>query len=160
MTNPFEQLANAQMVAVTRAKHRAAEKRAAKVVKSEKDAPMKLSEMEQKQADQSTQTKLWRAFHRAEVQTVAERHGENWQSLVRVLKGLSLDDGEELIEYIRSQRWLHDADAHTRRVALGLIARAIIRLRQINGLSPFDDSVLDEPPTAFEVIRKELRTQT
>ena len=41
MTNYFEALAQQQMVAATKARHRTAEKRAAaKVVQSEKDAPI------------------------------------------------------------------------------------------------------------------------
>ena len=48
----------------------------------------------------------------------------------------------------------------TRQTALAEISSAIIRKRIIDGRSPMDDSLFDEPPTAFEIIRNELRVLT
>lgn len=160
--NPFEALASAQMVAATKAKHRAAEKREArvKVVRSDADAPMKLSEMEQAQADQSTQMRAYRAWHRAEAKVIEDRHGDDWRALVRVLRALSIDNGDELIAHVRAAAWLHGADLHTRRVVLRTIANAIIKARLENGYAPMSDSLMDEPPTVFEIIRNELRVLT
>ena len=162
MTNPFERLANAQMVAATKAKHRSAEKRAAaKVVKSERDAPMKLSEMEQIQADQSTQLRAYRAWKRAEVEALLNGpHGEDWKQLAKLLRSLSIESASELVDHIKASQWLRDADMQTRRTALSVISSVIIRLRIANGYPPIDDSLLGEEPTAFEIIRNELKVLT
>ena len=161
MTNPFEQLADAQMVAATKARHRAAEKRAAKIVKSEREAPMKLSEMEQTQADQSTQLRAYRAWKRAEVEALLNGpHGEDWKQLAKLLRSLSLESADELVEHIKASQWLRDADMQTRRTALSVISSTIIRLRIANGYSPISDSLPGEEPTAFEIVRSELRTET
>jgi hypothetical protein len=157
--NPFEALAEQQMVAATKARHRAAERRAAKVVRSERDAPMKLSEAEQAQADQSAQFRAYRRWKRAEVEAVLEPHQE-WKELSRLLRALSIENAADLIEYVRAAGWLHGADLKTRQTALSAIANIIIRLRIANGYAPIDDSLPGEPPTVFEIIRKELGTQT
>jgi hypothetical protein len=38
-----------------------------------------------------------------------------------------------------------------------MIARAIIQMRELNGYPPIDDSLRGEEPTAFEIIRSELK---
>lgn len=160
--NYFEALAQQQMVAATKAKHRATEKRAAvKVVKSERDAPMKPSAMEQDQLDKNAQLKLWRAYHREELNAVVNGpYRDNWRELVRVVRDMTFENPSAVIGYVQHAQWLHDADIQTRRVVLSMIARAIIQLREINGYSPIDDSLPGEEPTVFEIIRKELRTET
>jgi hypothetical protein len=159
--NYFEALAQQQMVAATKAKHRAAEKRAAKVVNSERDAPIKPSAMEQDQIDKNVQLKLWRAYHREEINAVVNGPYQNdWRALLRVVKSLTIENPDAIVDYVRDAQWLRDADLQTRRVVLSMIARAIIQLREINGYPPIDDSLPGEQPTAFEIIRKELRTET
>ena len=162
MSNPFEQLAQQQMVAATRKKHEAAEKRAAKkVVLSDADAPMKLSETEQKQADQERQVRMWKAWHRQQVEQVANGpHGDDWRELVRAVKSATFEDHGVILHSVRSADWLHEADLNTRRVAVSMIANAIVRLRELNGYPPFDDSLPGEDPTVFEIIRDELKVMT
>ena len=156
--NPFLQLAEQQMPAATKAKHRAREKREAKlVVQSEKDAPMKLSDMEQAQADQSKQFRNWKAFHRAESEAVLHGpNGNEYREMLRSVRSAAIDDPDVILHAVRSAKWLHGADSKTRQVALSAIASAIVRLRKVNGYAPFDDSLPGEEPTLFEIIRKEL----
>jgi len=162
--NPFEQLAEQQMVAATKAKHRANEKRAAKreakVVMSDADAPMKLSELEQQQADQSKQFRLYRQHKRAERMVVFERRAAEWSALSKVLRALTIDNAETLLDFVDNSAWLHEADHHTRQVVLGVISNELIRVRRENGYSPMDDSLPGEPPTVFEIIRQKLKTET
>jgi hypothetical protein len=160
--NYFEALAQQQMVAATKARHRAREKRAAaKVVKSERDAPMKLSAMEQEQADQSTQLRIWRAFHKAEMEAVRNGpHADDWRELERAVRALTIDNPDALVAHVQAAKWLRKADFQTRRVALSMISNAIIRVRIANGYAPIDDSLPGEEPTAFEIIRNELRVLT
>ena len=85
MTNFFEAVADLQMVAATKAKHRAAEAREAmrqvKVVQSDADAPMKLTDREQDQADQSRLMRLYGAWKRAEVKEYLEERHSEWREL-------------------------------------------------------------------------------
>jgi hypothetical protein len=65
------------------------------------------------------------------------------------MKVLGIDPGirGELVAFVAAQNW--DAvDANTRLVALHEIHRAITKLRVRNKLLP------DEPPNAFQMIRK------
>lgn len=164
MSNAFERFAETQMVAATKAKHRAAEtrerNRQAKVVQSEKDAPMKLSPMEQAMADSSKQFRGYIKAKRAELKQLLQGpDGERWRELVNVLRALTLEDGDRLIDFVRRQR-LRDADSRARQVAIGLIDDAIDRLRVQNGYAPMDDALPGEPPTVFQIIRDELKVTT
>jgi hypothetical protein len=162
MTNHFEALAEAQMVAATKAKHRAAEKRAmkVKVVQSEKDAPMKLSELEQKVADQSKQMRIYKRAKREEALIIYQGQPADYAGLDKVLRALTIDNGQTLVDYVTSAAWLREADLRTRQTVLGAIADELIRIRLQNGYAPMDDSLPGEAPTVFEIIRKELRVLT
>jgi hypothetical protein len=64
-----------------------------------------------------------------------------------------LRSARELVAFVAAQNW--DAvDANTRLVALHEINRAITKLRVRNKLPPFDEGLPDEPPNAFQMIRK------
>jgi hypothetical protein len=163
--DPFEQAAQEMATSAHKARRRAVEAREAKskvkIVQSEKDAPMKLSELEQKVADQSKQMRSYKAWKRAEFDAMlAGPNGNDWRILSTILRRLTIDDSEALIEHIKGARWLLDADLRTRQIALALIANRIINLRLENGLSPMDDSLPGEPLTAFEIIRAELKVLT
>jgi len=165
MSNIFERFAETQMVAATKARHRTAEKRErnrqARIAQSEKDAPMKLSPLEQAMADSSKQFRGYMRAKRAELkQLLHGPDGERWHELVNVLRALTLENGDRLIDYVRQQRWLFDADLRTRQVAIGLIDDAIERLRVQNGYAPMDDALPGEPPTVFQIIRDELKVMT
>lgn len=164
MSNSFERFAETQMVNATKAKHKAAEtrerKRQAHIALSEADAPMKLGPLEQKMEDSSRQMRLYRRFKRAELKALLEGvNEEQWRALVTFLRGLTIEDGDALITWVRAS-WLPTADLETRYTALSLINDVIMRLRVRNGYSPMDDSLPGEPPTVFEIIRSELRTMT
>lgn len=163
--DPFAQAAQEMATSALKAKMRAGEKRAAKsrlkVVQSEKDAPMKLSDQDQKLAEQSTQLRRYKAWQREQVKEhLQSRYADHWRTFARTLRDLRLDNPDELIAYVRGAGWLHKADIEVRQTALSLIAGAIIRLRLVNGYAPMDDSLLGEPPTVFEIIRAELRVLT
>jgi len=162
MTNYFEALAQQQMVAATKARHRTAEKRAAaKVVQSEKDAPMKLSAAEQEVADQSTQLRAYKLWKREEIKALfAGPNGKQWLSLVGHVKAMTIENAPDVMAWILAQQWLLEAPLHERQIALGAVGGAIIQLRIANGQSPMDDSLPGEEPTMFEIIRRELKTET
>jgi hypothetical protein len=152
--NYFEALAQQQMTNAAKRRHEAAEKRAAAKA-------MKPTAAEQDQIDKNTQLKLWRRFHREEIQAVINGpYRDQWRELLRVVKAMTLENPGEITTYVQGAQWLREADLQTRRVVLSMIARAMIQLREINGYAPFDDSLPGEEPTAFEIIRNELRVLT
>jgi hypothetical protein len=101
---------------------------------------------------------LWRKHHRAQRDALlAGPHGTAAQALIGFMKTMSLNDGAMLIDLVFAGPW-RGADADTRFVVLQLIDAALVRLRERNGLEPFDDALpfSDEPDTAFQIIRQEL----
>ena len=161
MSNPFEDLAQEQMVRATKRKHERAEKAFGATLNKYKtlaDAPMVPTAQEKKQHENSKQFRIWRRYKRAEYRKQLEGpHGEQWRALARALRKLSIDNSELLITHIREAGWLDHLDRNERYVALSIVADAIAKLRVRNGYAPFDDSLPGEEPTAFEIIREMLR---
>ena len=75
------------------------------------------------------------------------------QALLAFLQTMSLEDGPQLIEFVRTGDW-HRADPFE---ILSLIDAALTTLREQHGLPPFDDARPDEEPTAFLIIREMFR---
>ena len=122
---------------------------------------MKPSAFEREQLDKNTQLKLWRAYHREEINAVINGpYRDNWRELAKTVRDMTFENPGAIVGYVQHAQWLHDADIQTRRVVLAMIARAIMQLREIHGYSPFDDSLPGEEPTAFEIIRNELKVIT
>jgi hypothetical protein len=134
-------------------------KRRVKIVQSEKDAPRgRLSEMDQKLADQSVQLRRFKRGRRDELDALKQgEHGAQWKALSQILRHLTLSETMYLPEYIERQDWLLESDLHARNTALSVIHGAIIRERIRNGYSPMDDGLPGEPPTALEMIRSLLK---
>jgi hypothetical protein len=101
---------------------------------------------------------LWRKHHRAQRDALlAGQYGVVAQELVASIETMTLDDGAALIDRVVAGPW-RSADADTRFVVLQLIDDVLARVRERNGLPPFDDALpfSDEPDTVFQIIRREL----
>jgi hypothetical protein len=148
MSNPFEAVSARQTTAYTKARLRAAEKRATK-------APMKLTEQEQKQKDDARQVRLYRRWKRGQIREFRQRNPQVFSDLRRLLRNTTLHNSELILRFSRYH--LRQLKSHAdRSIALNMIGWAIARLRIRNGYPPFDDSLPGEDPTVFEVIRAEL----
>jgi hypothetical protein len=160
--NYFEQLAETQQTAASKAKDRAREKRAARaVVKSEADAPMVATAAEKAQAEKNTLLRQWKAWRRERSDEVLEGpHGRDYRQLLLLVGSLTASSAPALVQYVQGCAWLRQADRETRRTALTVIDDAIVLLRIKQGLAPFDDSLPGEPPTAFEQVREALGVLT
>jgi hypothetical protein len=164
--NPFEALAAEQMVEATKRKLEASRKRAEKrlVVQSEKDAPMKLGPMEQKLENSSKQMRHYRSWQKSEFDALAKHpvYFSRWNEFTHRVLELTPDNGDEFAVYIDKAAWLHNAEYGIRRLALSFIANRLKRIREEQGLAPFDDSLpfSDEEPTLFETIRTQLKVMT
>jgi hypothetical protein len=138
--NAFEQLAEAQIPNPRKARLQAADKRRQKALTEQRDL---LTE--------------WRRWRRERVDALlAGPWGEAAASLIAFLDVMDLDQADELIRLVKQGPW-HQADPDTRFEILNLVDTGITRLRERNGLAPFDDSLPGEEPTAFELIREHLR---
>lgn len=157
-SNPFEQLANLQQTAASKAKDRAAERRLAKhVMQSDREAPMVASATE-KEAWEKQQ--LLKAFNKAMTQRrldlINGKYGAEVKGLLNILDTLTESSAPALMSYLAKCQWFLHADYASRMDVLSVIHDHIVRFRIRSGMSPFDDPMWDEPPNAFLIIRKEM----
>lgn len=150
--NPFENLADVQMSGAAKAKGRArdrAEKRAEEKLRP--PTPLELKRMEDAEL-----AKLYRAWKREERAEMVEAHGKGMKELISLLRGLHASSFHDVFEYIRTCRWLLDADDQTKKFVLGAIDAAMVRANIRDGRPPLDDPLWDQPPSPWIKIRKLL----
>lgn len=106
---------------------------------------------------QAAKDKLWEQYlaeleKRRKVLTSGPYAGTA-EALVAFLKTLTMEDGDKLIEM--AMVW-QGAPSTTRFLVLQLIDEAMINLREMNGLAPFDDPIDPNETNAFLTIKKLL----
>lgn len=158
--NAFLATAERQQNAASKARDRGLERRMAKlVVKSEADAPMVASAADKQMFENGVLLKRYRAsIRQREEELRAGPHGREVAGLLLLLNNLTASSAGALVSYVLKANWLRQADQNTRLDVLSIVGTAIARFRVRSGVPPFDDSLpfSDEPPTAFEQIRKLL----
>jgi hypothetical protein len=108
---------------------------------------------EKKLAEDARLSRAWRNWHRDQLEEVlAGPYREVATQLVVILRELSLRSAPVLLEFIRSQNW-KALDYNTRLVLLHEVNTAIIKLREHNDMSPFDDGMPDGRLNVFQTIR-------
>jgi xanthine/CO dehydrogenase XdhC/CoxF family maturation factor len=118
---------------------------------SEKEAARREKAAEER-AQLSAAHRRWRKDQIAAL--LAGPHGA--QALVEFLNSMDLQAEPELLEHVRSGPW-HDADEDTRFLILVIIDAALVRLRERQGMPPFDDPLPGEAPSAFLELQEWLR---
>jgi hypothetical protein len=109
-------------------------------------------------AERDDLLRLWEKWRRERVDALlAGPYGARAQSLIAFLETMTLDQGPQLIEFVRAADW-HRTDPDTRFEILALVNHALTALREQHGLPPFDDALPDEEPTAFIIIREMFRS--
>lgn len=146
MKDPWEQLADEQIVNPVKSRMRAAETRAKRRLekaKSDKDYLHK-------------EWLAWRAKQRAAL--IDGPYGEAAAELADFIERMEFRNGEQLITKVQTGPWV-SADTDSRHEILRLISHGIIYRRELEGLPPFDDSMpfSGEEPTVFERCREILR---
>jgi len=123
--------------------------------KADRRAAVEAHKKEEKdEAKQMAYYRVWKREMRAEMIAL---HGVKLETLMKMLKNLTIESSDNLVDYIESADWLIQADAHSRITILSYIDNAIIRLRIRHGLAPFDDALPgEEDLTVFQIIRKIL----
>jgi hypothetical protein len=157
--NPFEALADVQQNGASKARDRAAERRLAKlVVKSEADAPMVASPSEKAAYERSRQLRHYnKMLTQRRLDLLNGPQGVQIKGLLQLMDTLSPSSAPALMSFLAGCNWFLGCDRGTRQDILSLISIGIARHRVRNGLPPFDDSLIGEPPTAFEIIRSNFQ---
>ena len=153
--NAFEAIADQQLTAAAKARHRATEKRLAKlVVQSERDAPMVASPADRAMFKATKQFREYLKYLRDRKRALLDGpYSAQLAPLVQMLKCLTPESAPALTDWVEHADWLQQADYNTRQDTLAIIGEDIATLRIKEGYAPFDDSLPGETPTAFEQIR-------
>jgi hypothetical protein len=107
--------------------------------------------LEQELADSSHLLRAWRQWHREELeQALTGPHRALLEPLVALLPKLTTP--APLLTFLQAQDW-NRVDADTRCVVLHEIQTAIIRIRERQGLEPFNDPLPGEQENVFRIIR-------
>lgn len=152
--NPFEAVAERQVAAPLK---RQAARMEAKTALRNSDAPMVGTLQEREQARQSAQFRWYKVYLRQKRdELLAGPFGEQATSLSAFLKQMSIEEAPSLLHLVEQANW-NVAPRKVRQEVLSWCATAISDLRIVNGLAPFDDSLMGEPPTGFEQLRALLQ---
>jgi hypothetical protein len=127
--------------------------RAPKVVTSDADTPMKPTAMEQAQRDKGTLLAGFKRAKKAEHEAMlASEHGAAYGRMMEIVKRLP-DSAVELVENLR-KGWIGALSAQQKHTVLSMISARIIRVREMDGRTPFDDPLPDQPDNLFIICRK------
>jgi hypothetical protein len=154
--NAFERQAEMAKPAFERRREAAAEKR-----KQRTTAPDVLTPLEKALEDRNTLARSYRAAVRKEEGELLVRllqgpdaaEVKRFMSFMRVMK---LTDGDRFLDFIHHSTWLEKEPKDVRRQILHIIGRTIYRMREREGLPPFDDAIFDEELTVFDRIKELL----
>jgi hypothetical protein len=114
------------------------------------------TEAEQKLADDARLLRLWKKWHRDELdEALAGPHGPMVERLMFILKELSRDSAALLTAYIRGVDW-NAIDYPTKLTVLHEINTAITRLRERQGLAPINDPLPGERESVFRTLKQIL----
>jgi hypothetical protein len=114
-----------------------------------KKAPSKLDlKMEEKQR----LTKAYKSLRRQLRIEILQRE-PRLKDLIRYLRKVGPEDGDDLIEAVAACQWLMTADQEVRLFALNLVARREDKIKLSLGLLPLDDPLPPETCVFFEVQR-------
>src|SRR5215475_1109703 len=121
-----------------------------RVVRSEASAPFVPTAAEKEQRDNTVQfARYKRAVHAEHQALVTSEHGANVRMLLSLLKQLTPQSTNRLVDYVREAKWIRRCDADQKFVILGTIDFAIMRARIRAGLPTFDDALPGEPDNLF-----------
>jgi hypothetical protein len=110
-------------------------------------------ERERELAEQQRLLRAWKKFHREEREAaLAGPHGPMVERLTYILESLELNSAPLLLAYVRGVDW-QTVDYSTRLTVLHEVNTAVTKLREHNGLSPFDDGMPGDRPSVFQTIR-------
>jgi hypothetical protein len=138
--NPFLELAERQLPSPVKARLRAVETRRSKREQQHDEEQRKLSA-------------YYKAHRRQELDAaLADDDGTKLQALITLLDTLTLETIPQLVAFVRASGW-HTAAVTTLFIARRLAGESIMKLREKNGLEPFDDPLPGDPATPEQDLR-------
>jgi hypothetical protein len=141
--DPFAALAEAQTPSPIKSQRKAVETRRSRAAQSEK-----------KMEDEAKLLISYRRYKREQRETLLSGpFGPQVTALMTIMRGMRLDRAPELIRYVQRSAWIRSLSLDDRHILLGMIGRSITKLREKNGLQPFDDGLWKDPPKAYERVR-------
>lgn len=127
-----------------------------KIAKSDADAPMKPTAMEEQQREKAVLLGQFKRHKRKEHEgMLSGAHGKAYAELVAITKKLP-DSAKALVEYLRKP-WVEKLDRTERHICLSLISARIILEREKQGLSPMDDPLPGAPLNLFLICKAQLK---
>lgn len=150
MTNPFLALADAQIVRPVKAQ----------ALRATLRLERRNSAAEKELAEDRQLTAAYHKYKREQRQAILDGpYGEPVRALVAFMRGMGLSDADALLERVSGRPWVEAMSIDERFVLLGMIGDRIVKVRERNGLAPFDDALPGEPAKIFELIKAELRVR-
>ncbi len=154
--NNFEQHAEAGKQAHERRREAQTEKR-----RQRTKAPDIGTPLEQALEARNTLARSYRAAVRKEeaellIRLLEGPHASEVKHFMKFMRTMKLEDGDRFLDLVHDSKWLHDEPRSVRRQILHLIGRTIYRMREREGLPPFDDAIFNEELTVFDRIKELL----
>lgn len=144
--NPFSRLANDQIAARVKSRMKAVETRRARSAQAEKDL-----------LDEAQLLKLYRRERKKQLQALLDGpFGPDVRELLSFMRTMTLSSAPALIALVRKAVWIKALPEEHKYILLRLVSQGIARVREKNGLEPFDDGVYGEPPKAFHLIKNAM----
>ncbi|HEX2554218.1 MAG TPA: hypothetical protein VHL98_10980 [Microvirga sp.] len=141
--NPFEALADTQIVAPVKQRLKAAEARASRAAEAEKEL-----------RDEEKLGRLYRRWRRQKVEDLLTgSFGREVKGLLGFVRTMTLSSAPALIRLVEQATWIQAMPLDARFDLLQEISRLITLLRLREGLPPFDDDLPGEEPKAFFQIK-------
>jgi hypothetical protein len=108
---------------------------------------------EQKYVDEARLLRVWRQRHAEELEeALAGPDGALVSELMVLLDQLELNSAAALLDFIQRSDW-NSVSYDTRLVVLHQVNDTITKMRERNGLPPFDDGLPGSRDNVFRVIR-------
>jgi hypothetical protein len=149
MDDPFSALAEALTPNPVKTRRKAVETRRTRAADRSR-----AQQAEKDMEDEGKLLVLYRRYKREQVTALLNGpFGPQVAALVTIMRRMDLTEAGELIRHIQDATWIKLLSPNDRFILLGMVGRAITKLREKNGLPPFDDGVWGENPKAFEKIR-------
>lgn len=142
--NPFEALADSQIVSPVRQRLQRAEDRARRAAEAEKEL-----------RDEEKLGKLYRRWRKQKVEALlAGEFGREVKDLLSFVRTMTLSSAPALITLVEKAAWIRSMPLDDRHSLLQEIGHRITLLRLREGLPPFDDALPGEEPKAFETLKE------
>lgn len=142
--NFFSALAAEQISGPVKSRLKGVETRRARSAQAEKDL-----------AEEAQLLKLYRRERKKHLQSLLDGpFGADVRGLMAFMRTMTLSSAPALVGMVRKSIWVQALPEDHKYILLRLVSHGIAKVREKNGLAPFDDGCWGEPPRAFEQVKQ------